>query len=103
MATHSIGKLKFNLSGDGLAYRWGEGGKTHRLFQGRRSSGAEDDNSYEDQPEGDALQDRYDADDRYADDDGYDDDDRYDDWGDRYDFDMDDRFDFDDDWDDMID
>ena len=30
MATHSIGKLKFNLSGQGLSYRWGDG-KVQRL------------------------------------------------------------------------
>ena len=116
MATHSIGKLKFDLSGQGLAYRWGEGGKVHRLFQGRRPSDGEDDNTYEDQPEGDALQDRYDADgdryedddDRYEDDDRYaddDDDDRYDDDGyadddgyddDRYADDGDDRYEDDD-------
>lgn len=34
MATHSIGKLKFNLSKQGLAYRWGDG-EIHRLFAGK--------------------------------------------------------------------
>jgi opacity protein-like surface antigen len=34
MATHAIGKLKFNLSKQGLAYRWGDG-EIHRLFAGK--------------------------------------------------------------------
>ena len=44
MATHSIGKLKFNLSKQGLAYRWGDG-EIHRLFAGK--SGADDINEEE--------------------------------------------------------
>ena len=37
MATHAIGKLKFNLSDQGLAYRWGDGTE-HRLFQGKKKA-----------------------------------------------------------------
>jgi len=85
MATHSIGKLKFDLSGKGLAYRWGEDGKVHRLFQGNRRDGQNDDYLNEEQPDGNSWQDNYDenndgyADDGYADDDRYAADDGYDD------------------------
>ncbi len=110
MATHAIGKFKFNLSDQGLAYRWGDG-TVHRLFQGKKKA---DDDEYvnESETEGNAYQDDYDAPDRdydyedgpdsgYADggyDDDYDDDDRYDDDGDydddgRYDDDGDDGYD----------
>ena len=43
MATHSIGKLKFDLSGKGFSYRWGDDGKVHHLFQGRQQASADDD------------------------------------------------------------
>ena len=41
MATHAIGKLKFNLSKQGLAYRWGEG-EIHRLFARKPKAGDAD-------------------------------------------------------------
>ena len=71
MATHQIGKLKFNLSGKGLDYSWGDG-KTHRLFKGKQQAGAEDEYLNEAQPDDyadDGYDDRYDgsADDGYAD------------------------------------
>ena len=79
MATHSIGKLKFNLSGQGLAYRWGDDGEVHRLFQGKKQAGAEEDYLDEEQPAGDARRDDYDVDDDgYADDDYDDDEDEWD-------------------------
>ncbi|MBR2699191.1 MAG: hypothetical protein IKE76_11420, partial [Clostridia bacterium] len=76
MATHAIGKLKFNLSKQGLAYRWGEG-EIHRLFAGKPKAGDADNNDenytgYE----GEDYDADY-ADDNYADpgyDDNYDDD-----------------------------
>ena len=122
MATHAIGKLKYNFSKQGLAFRWGDG-EVHRLFQGKDKQSGDDDFIMEDAPEADGgYQDDYDAgDEGYADgsyddarddgydgpDDGYDerrdggydegddgyDDDRYDD--DRYEDDRydDDRYD----------
>ena len=61
MATHSIGKLKFNLSGKGLAYRWGDG-EVHRLFQGKKQQADADENTENLDPEaGMELQDDYDA------------------------------------------
>ena len=69
MATHGIGKLKFNLSKQGLAWRFGDG-ETHRLFG--RAKGEGDGSEYEenmtseDEP---GYQDDYDAQDEgYADD-----------------------------------
>ena len=41
MSTHAIGKLKYSLSGRGLAFQWGDG-KTHRLFQGKKAPGDEE-------------------------------------------------------------
>jgi len=90
MATHAIGKLKFNLSGQGLAYRWGDG-TVHRLFQGKKRQG-EDDDYLSESESGAEMADRDDygageaySDDRYADDgyddDGYDDDSYADDDG----------------------
>ncbi len=122
MATHGIGKLKFNLSKQGLAWRFGDG-ETHRLFG--RAKGEDDGGEYEENmtPDGDLdYQDDYDAGDGgYSDDDyqddrdsGYDggdsdyddgdyaDDDRYDDgdYADGYDgaddYADDDRYDDDD-------
>ncbi|MDO4865671.1 MAG: hypothetical protein Q4C10_03885, partial [Clostridia bacterium] len=75
MATHAIGKFKFNLSDQGLAYRWGDG-TVHRLFQGKKKAAADDE--YLDNPEvGEDYdaQDGYDAQDAdYEDDPGYADD-----------------------------
>ncbi len=96
MATHSIGKLKFNTDG-GFAWKMGDG-KVHRLFGGKKQSDAEDEymeNLETDGEEG--YQDAYDAQNGdYADDYGYDDerdgdyaDDEYDD-GDYADDDYDD-------------
>ena len=45
MATHALGKLKFNLSGDGLAFRWGDG-EVHRIG-GKKDASAQD--QYEDE------------------------------------------------------
>ena len=45
MATHALGKLKFNLSGDGLAFRWGDG-EVHRIG-GKKDTSAQD--QYEDE------------------------------------------------------
>ena len=119
MATHSIGKLKFNLSDKGFAWRMGDG-EVHRLFGGKKQGAGEDEyieNAGTDGEEG--YQDDYDArDDGYDDDYAYDDrdgdyaddgdydgdggdyadddgDDYYDD--DRYDDDGDDDGDYDDD------
>ena len=89
MATHQIGKLKFNLSGKGLDYSWGDG-KIRHLFKSRQRADADDDYLDEAQPDGYAG-DSY-ADDGY--DDGYDDDGRPDDgYDDRYDDDVDDGYD----------
>ena len=85
MATHAIGKLKFNLSDQGLAFRWGDG-EVHRLFQGKKK--AEDDEYVENTPldgeEGDPAD--FDApEDDYGDDyddADYDDDPKYDDYDD---------------------
>ena len=101
MATHAIGKLKFNLSKQGLAYRWGEG-EIHRLFARKPKAGDADneenyagyegedyDTDYADDNYADpGYDDNYDADGQdYADDPGFDDgyDDGYDDNGDGYD------------------
>ena len=88
MATHAIGKLKFNTSGQGLAFRWGDG-TVHRLFGGKKKQADGDDYLNENLPEGeDAYQDDYDArDGDYADDyddrdEGYDDDYADDDYAD---------------------
>ncbi len=69
MATHKIGKLKFNLSGQGLAYRLGDG-TVHRLFGGKKKQDGEDEYINDNLPEGaDADRDIYDAQDGgYADD-----------------------------------
>ena len=75
MATHGIGKLKFNLSKQGLAWRFGDG-ETHRLFG--RAKGEGDGSEYEenmtseDEP---GYQDDYDAQDEGYADDGYQDED----------------------------
>ncbi len=70
MATHAIGKLKFNLSDQGLAFRWGDG-TVHRLFQGKNRSA--DDEIENMQPEGEnAYQDDFDALDDAREDDGRD-------------------------------
>ena len=80
MATHAIGKLKYNFSKQGLAFRWGDG-EVHRLFRGKDKQSGDDDFIMEDAPEADGgYQDDYDAgDEGYADrsyddarDDGYD-------------------------------
>ena len=77
MATHEIGKLKFNLSGNGLAWRVGDG-ETHRLFGRKRDDSGESeyDESLASQEQSD-FQDDYSAgDEDYSDgyaDDGYDD------------------------------
>ena len=69
MATHAIGKLKFNWSKQGLAYRWGDG-EIHRLFAGKSNADdAENEDSYAEY-EGDGYADDY-ADPGY--DDQYDD------------------------------
>ena len=94
MATHALGKLKFNLSKQGLAYRWGDG-RVKWLFGNKVSAedanneeylnGADqyDDSGYDDGRNYDSdpgYDDDFDADqDRYRDDyqdDGYDDDPR---------------------------
>ena len=92
MATHAIGKFKFNLSDQGLAYRWGDG-TVHRLFQGKKKAAADDEyldnpevgEDYDAQDAYDAQDGDYDGDPGYADDydedDGYADDD-YEDGGD---------------------
>ena len=74
MATHALGKLKFNVSKNGLAYRWGDG-EIKRLFGGKKAAAATDD----DYNDGNA---EYEGEDGYSDpgyddgyaDDGYDDD-----------------------------
>ena len=91
MATHEIGKFKFNLSDGGLAWRMGDG-SVHRLFGGKKAP-ADDDYMENVDPDGEeGYQDAYDAQDEGYDD-GYDYDDRadegdYDDAG--YDDDYDD-------------
>ena len=93
MATTKIGKLKFNLSKQGLAYRWGDG-EIHRLFAKKPTAdeldneenytGYEGDESYDDPGYDDGYADE---DQDYADDPGFDDgyaDDGYDD-GEGYD------------------
>ena len=74
MATHGIGKLKFNLSKNGLAWRYGDG-ETHRLF-GRakgEGNGSEYDENMASEGETD-YQDDYDAQDGEYADEGYQDD-----------------------------
>lgn len=82
MATHKIGKLKFNLSKEGFAYRMGDG-EIHRIYFGKKAEPAPEDEGYDAAaPEDDsdyAYDDQYDergADDYY--DDEYDDADDYD-------------------------
>ena len=41
MATHKLGKLKFNLSKQGFAYRWGEG-DIHRISFGKKDQPSDD-------------------------------------------------------------
>lgn len=67
MATHAIGKFKFNLSKQGLAYRWGDG-EIHRLFAGKSDAADVDNEENYTGYEGDEY-----VDDGYADP-GYDDD-----------------------------
>ena len=62
MATHAIGKMKFSLSDQGLAYRWGDG-KVHRLFKGKDKQADAEEYVDEVQPDGDAYRDDYDRDD----------------------------------------
>ena len=74
MATHTLGKLKFNLSKQGLAYRWGDG-QVRRLF-GRKKVKANSDNTdeYNDIDGAEAYDDPgFDDAQDYADDPGYDD------------------------------
>ena len=79
MATHSIGKFKFNLSENGLAWRMGDG-SVHRLF-GKKQAPADDEYVENMDPDGeDGYQDAYDAEN-----DGYDGDYEYDDRQDDYD------------------
>ena len=106
MATHSIGKLKFNLSKQGLAYRWGDG-EIHRLFA-RKSEGddVENDESYAGYEGDEYVEDSY-ADPGYDDqyDDGaqdYDDDPGFDDGQDEY-YDEEENYDDDPGYDDQYD
>lgn len=51
MATHKIGKLKFNLSKQGLAYKWGEG-DVRRFNFGKKAPSTENEyDNYEEYPE----------------------------------------------------
>ena len=55
MATHKLGKLKFNLSRQGLAYKWGDG-EVHRLGFGRKNPPTENEyDSYEEYTEDDGY------------------------------------------------
>ncbi len=76
MATHAIGKFKFNLSDKGLAWRMGDG-SVHRLFGRKTPADDEYDDEYTENvsPDGEeGYQDDYDAQDEgYADDYDYDD------------------------------
>ena len=56
MAKLGIGKLKLNLSGQGLAYRWGDG-EVHSVFN--RKKGKADDDQYDVANGSDAYQDDY--------------------------------------------
>lgn len=88
MATHALGKLKFNVSKEGLAFRWGEGKIRHVL--GKRAAtdddnveeyldgedefadpGYDDGGDYADDPNYDDRRNDGGYDDGYADDDGY--------------------------------
>ena len=75
MATHAIGKLKFNLSDQGQAYRWGDG-EVHRLFGGKKQAASDEDIENIETGADAGYADAYDAendgyDDDYADDPGY--------------------------------
>ncbi len=56
MATHKLGKLKINTSGDGLAFRFGEG-EIHRLRFGKKRKEAESDYNEADYLEPDGYED----------------------------------------------
>jgi len=81
MATHSIGKLKFNLSRQGLAWRVGDG-ETHRLFGGAKADADAQDYEQDMTPGADSdFQDDYSAPDGGYDEDYSDDRDQdYDDY-----------------------
>ena len=86
MATKKLGKLTYRLSDDGLAFRWGDDGRVHRLdlsgIKRLLHRGNPEDDGYAGEDEAYGYDDPgYDDDERYGsryDDDHYDDD-RYDD------------------------
>jgi len=57
MATHKLGKLKFNLSKQGLAYKWGDG-EVHRLNFGKKQPSTENEyDNYEEYAEDEVYSD----------------------------------------------
>lgn len=56
MATHKLGKLKINTSGDGIAFRFGEG-KIHRFSLGKKARDAAPDYNEEDYLDSEGFED----------------------------------------------